>query len=89
MPWKEIPGGHLRGIARRVTPEARALDGALVRLAGPATLALRTDGNGYFGAVDLRPGRYAVALEEEGATVAQSAVDVRAGEVSTLDLVAV
>jgi uncharacterized lipoprotein YddW (UPF0748 family) len=89
MPWKENPGGHLRGIARRVTPEARALDGALVRLAGPVTLALRTDGDGYFGAVDLRPGRYAVALEEEGATLARSAADVRAGEVSTLDLVAV
>jgi uncharacterized lipoprotein YddW (UPF0748 family) len=89
MPWKESPGAHLRGLARRLSPEVQALDGATVRLTGPATATLLTDGSGYFGAAGLRPGRYAVSVESGGATLGQSTADLRAGEVLTLDLIAV
>jgi uncharacterized lipoprotein YddW (UPF0748 family) len=93
MPWKDSPGAHVRGLARRLTPgltsEAQALDGATVRLAGPASIVLQTDGNGYFGAAGLRPGRYTVSVDAAGATVGQSTVELRAGEVLNLDLIAV
>jgi Carboxypeptidase regulatory-like domain len=84
-----------------VEPAGRAdglpLDGATVRLDGPqassgeaagptVTLTLVSDGNGYFGATDLAPGRYAVTVESGRAVLARVPAVVRAGEVLTLDL---
>ena len=55
--------------------------------AGPSvTLTLLSDGNGYFGATDLAPGRYAVTVESGRAVLSRETAVVRAGEVLTLDL---
>ena len=50
-------------------------------------VVVRTDGSGWFGAVDLAPGRYRVQVVEEGATGTSSThVRVRAGEVADVDV---
>ncbi len=93
-------GGEGRGAgpqASALGAEGLPLDGATVRLAGPqassgeaagpsVTLTLLSDGNGYFGATDLAPGRYAVTVESGRAVLAREPAVVRAGEVLTLDL---
>ena len=95
MPWKERATGHLRGTVRRA--DGVPLDGATVRLEGPqaspgeaagptVTLTLVSDGNGYVGATDLAPGRYAVTVESGRAVLSREMAVVRAGEVLTLDL---
>jgi hypothetical protein len=68
-----------------------------VRLAGPqaapgeagataVTLSLVTDGNGFFGATDLAPGRYALTVESGRAVLTRETAVLRAGEVLTLNL---
>jgi uncharacterized lipoprotein YddW (UPF0748 family) len=96
MRWKTDPtAGHLRGV---VTDEAgQVVDtGAitLARLEGPAatgrsTVATTTDGNGYYGGVDLAPGTYQATVTPTGQapwTAACTAV-VTVGRVGRLDLV--
>ena len=56
------------------------------RRATAVTLTLVSDGNGYFGATDLAPGRYAVTVESGRAVLTRETAVVRAGEVLTLDL---
>ena len=57
--WKVAPTlGHMKGEAR---PEGTALDTAVVTIESldtNATKTTATDGNGFFGAVDLAPGKY-------------------------------
>ena len=59
FPWKVAPTlGHMKGEAR---PDGTALDTASVTIENLGTSATRTtatDGNGFFGAVDLTPGSY-------------------------------
>jgi Glycosyl hydrolase-like 10/Carboxypeptidase regulatory-like domain len=85
MSWKLSPRALVRGTA---TLAGQPLDGATVRLEGPAgaALTLQTDGNGYFGAPDLVPGTYTATLQYQGAVVIQTAVDLPGGRVTTLDL---
>ncbi len=60
LTWKVAPTtGHLLGWA--IGP-AGPLDRAIVTLSGPQARTLTTDGNGFFGAVDLLPGTYTVTL---------------------------
>jgi hypothetical protein len=101
MPWKGGAVGHLGGIVRRSGREGLPLDGATVRLEGPqappgeagapsvsVSRSLLTDGNGFFGATDLAPGRYALAVESGRAVLSRETAVLRAGEVLTLDLAA-
>lgn len=61
MPWKDAPGkGHLLG-------RLPGSDGVAVTLAGPVARVLRTDGNGWFGAVGLEPGEARVSAVVGGA----------------------
>lgn len=66
LPWKTEPTvGHLAGWA--IGP-AGPLDRAPVQVTGPVTRTLLTDGNGFFGAVDLPPGDYTVTLPAPAAS---------------------
>lgn len=97
LAWKAAPvTGHLRGTVR---DESGAVvdTGAItaVRAAGAATpgtghteRATATDGNGYFGAVDLAPGPYRVTVTPRGqAPFTGCPAVVEAGTVATLDMV--
>ena len=89
MPWKTDPeGGHLRGIVRS---SGGVLDSAVLGIAsesGDTSIETTSDGNGFYGAIDLVPGDYRVTVTPVGAGASRSlcTVEVRAGEVATLDL---
>jgi uncharacterized lipoprotein YddW (UPF0748 family) len=64
--WKSAPTkGHLMGFAKR--PDGTAIDTGAVTVINADTNAVvrttTTDGNGFFGVVDLTPGRYTVNIE--------------------------
>ncbi len=90
MPWKAAPTtGHLRGTVR--TDEGVPFDQVRVDLYDAETdafIATRyTDGSGWFGFVDLAPGRYKVAVDgsrADGRRVVT--VTVAAGELATATL---
>jgi uncharacterized lipoprotein YddW (UPF0748 family) len=90
MTWKTAPTtGHVGGTARTV--DGTALDGAPVRFLtqhGRELVAVATtDGSGWFGAVDLAPGRYRVELAPGSVEGPNGGwVDVAAGELSHIDL---
>ncbi len=92
MPWKAALEAHVRGTVRRPEPgsegDERPLDGATVRLVGPLTTTVRTDGNGVFGAPSLPPGRYVLTLDLDNIRLGTTTVDLVAGEVLTLEMVA-
>ncbi len=89
MSWKADPQrGHLRGIVRS---SAGVLDSAAIAIAsetGETSVETTSDGNGFYGAVDLAPATYRVTVTPigSGASRSQCSVEVRAGEVATLDL---
>jgi uncharacterized lipoprotein YddW (UPF0748 family) len=74
LPWKVSPtAGHLKGFARGETGAildtvtasiAREEDGA--NPAGRTAWTTKTDGGGFYGAVDLAPGKYHVTLTPPG-----------------------
>lgn len=90
MTWKTEPTrGHLAGTIvdrdgtplDQITVEVRALR------RGQETTTTRTDGSGWFGAVDLAPGRYLVRVDEPGVGGRiVKVVEVSAGEVAPVDL---
>ena len=97
MPWKSVPQvGHVKGVVRdeagavvdagEVTV-ARVGDGE-APAAGRTAVTGRTDGNGFYGGVDLAPGTYEVTVTPAGADAWTAAcrAEVAAGEVATLDL---
>jgi uncharacterized lipoprotein YddW (UPF0748 family) len=97
MPWKSRPQvGHLKGL---VTDEAGApvdagaltlarLDDLTTPTAGRTAVTGATDGNGFYGGVDLAPGTFEVTVTSPGAEpwTAACRADVIAGQVATLDL---
>ncbi|MGH9754704.1 MAG: family 10 glycosylhydrolase [Blastocatellia bacterium] len=88
LAWKASPTvGHLMGFAKRA--DGTPLDTATVRIENLDTHAIRigaTDSGGFYGGVDLTPGRYLVKAEL-GADVLHSCVaTVTAGTVATADL---
>jgi len=83
MPWKEQPAAMMRGTA---TLAGAPMDGAMVRLEGASRVTAETDGNGYFGAVDLPTGAYAVTVTHEGALRWRGSVELIPGRVTTLDV---
>jgi uncharacterized lipoprotein YddW (UPF0748 family) len=63
LPWKANPTvGHLLGWTAGVP--AGPLDRVPVRVSGPVDRTLLTDSTGFFGAVDLPPGDYAITLPQ-------------------------
>jgi uncharacterized lipoprotein YddW (UPF0748 family) len=64
LSWKDTPTlGHLMGTLTPTLPCLPSLDGLTLSLTGPQSRVLATDGNGWFGAVDLPPGDYLLASE--------------------------
>jgi uncharacterized lipoprotein YddW (UPF0748 family) len=87
LAWKASPTlGHLMGFAKRA--DGTPLDTATVTIENLDTRAIRggaTDGGGFYGGVDLIPGRYLVKAEL-GADVLYSCVaTVAPGAVATAD----
>jgi hypothetical protein len=97
MPWKTTPvAGHLMGIVKDET--GAVVDTGAITIARqettdapPATRTTvngATDGNGFYGGVDLAPGTYKVTVVPDGQPAYTTActVDVTAGRVSSFDV---
>lgn len=87
LSWKASPTrGHLMGFARR--PDGSALDSATVTLEEIVTKTRRTtvtDGQGFFGGVDLEPGHYLVKVELGSEVLYAPPVEVKAGGVARVE----
>ncbi len=87
MPWKTSPHrGHLKGFVR-AADDGIGLDGASLELEGAENRNIATDATGFFGAVDLPPGEYRVKVSAPGREPSLAMCIVRAGQVSTQDIV--
>jgi uncharacterized lipoprotein YddW (UPF0748 family) len=90
MTWKtDATTGNVSGTVTLTTGDvADQADVVLHPVDGPGEkVRVRTDGSGWFGAVDLAPGRYRVQVVEEGAEgTASSFVTVSAGTVAEVAL---
>ncbi len=88
LPWKASPAlGHLMGFAKR--PGGTPLDTAKVtieNLDNSARHITATDGGGFFGGVDLTPGRYLVRAELGSESLHSCLISVTAGTVANADL---
>lgn len=84
MPWKDEPSAHVRGVVHAAS--AGFLDGATLRLEGPSSHTLRTDGDGYFGAPALPPGTYTLTLDHRTGVSYHTTVVLPAGRVTALAL---
>jgi uncharacterized lipoprotein YddW (UPF0748 family) len=89
MPWIESPQrGMLAGIASDAA--GNPLDGARIRIRQRGLFVRArhtiTDGNGWFGAVELKPGRYTVRLEGNSAKKSEQQVEISAGRVTRVEL---
>ncbi|GIV98503.1 MAG: hypothetical protein KatS3mg057_3160 [Herpetosiphonaceae bacterium] len=87
MPWKESPAaGQLSGSIHLAVGTSREdADGLVISLAGPEVRMLHSDGNGWFGAVDLQPGSYHATLTDRWGRVYEADVTIRAGAVAQLE----
>jgi uncharacterized lipoprotein YddW (UPF0748 family) len=90
MPWIDRPQtGWIAGIVR--DPDAPT-DTVRVKIKGSGFALFRrakrveTDGNGYFGLTNVKPGRYRVWLEGDDADGSSAEVIVEAGKVARADL---
>lgn len=85
-PWKQAPYGHLLGQA--VNQDGQALSDVRIVLRrgkqGSVVADTVTDGNGYFGVTDLRPGHY--FMEMDRARHRPDRVRVLPGEVTRIQL---
>jgi len=88
LSWKAAPTrGHLMGFAKR--PDGTAVDAATVTIQEVITQATRstvTDGQGFFGGVDLEPGQYLVKIELGPEVFYSCPVNVTAGTVARADV---
>ncbi|MGH9841385.1 MAG: family 10 glycosylhydrolase [Blastocatellia bacterium] len=96
-PWKTNPVvGHLMGVIKNRIGDpidtgevliARIADGT-TPAKGRTSVTTATDGNGFYGGVDLAPGRYRVTISPVGETpyTPDCAVTVFEGQVSAFDL---
>ena len=97
LPWKTNPQvGHLRGVIRDesggivdtgTVTIGRVADGT-TPAAGRTSVATASDGNGFYGGVDLAPGDFRVTVLPVGQAAYTSActVGVAAGRVATFDI---
>jgi uncharacterized lipoprotein YddW (UPF0748 family) len=88
LSWKASPArGHLMGFAKR--PGGTPLDTAKVTIENldrSTIYTTATDGGGFFGGVDLTPGRYLVRAELGAERLHSCLVVVTAGTVANADL---
>ena len=86
FPWKAAPAtGHLMGYARR--PDGTPLDTAAVYVynaEGNLIINTAADGHGFFGAVDIPPGEYAVIIERGPDRRVVTQIQVTVGSVSSV-----
>jgi hypothetical protein len=65
-----------------------SLDGYSLTLNGPTSRQMLSDGNGWFGAVDLPPGTYQLLIEDPSRNVTiQVPVEIAAGAVTEQSIV--
>jgi uncharacterized lipoprotein YddW (UPF0748 family) len=87
LAWKSSPtAGHLMGFAKRA--DGTPLDTATVTIENLDTKATRsgaTDGGGFYGGVDLTPGRYLVKAELGSDILYSCVATVTAGMVASAD----
>lgn len=89
FPWKTAPvKGHLMGIAE--LNDDTPLDTAAVTVTNLDTNTVArtgaTDGGGFYGAVDLEPGKYLAKAVQGANTLYSCAVNVAPGLVTTADM---
>ncbi|MBO0721647.1 MAG: family 10 glycosylhydrolase [Blastocatellia bacterium] len=88
LAWKSSPKlGHLMGFAK--LSDGTPLDTATVtieNLDNSIRYTTATDGGGFYGGVDITPGRYLVIAELGGTRLQSDAVTVTAGTVTKADL---
>jgi len=89
--WKVLPVvGHLSGLVRMGGAPADTAD-VVVEKMGPRTgvgrnrVETRTDGGGFYGALDLEPGEYQVTVTAPGRSL-RGTVKVESGRVARRDL---
>ncbi|MBA4147568.1 MAG: family 10 glycosylhydrolase [Verrucomicrobia bacterium] len=87
MPWKKFPTrGHLKGFVGGGT-STNHLDGASISIKGPVNRSFISDATGFFGSVDLPPGRYTLNASFNGYLSSSTNFSVTAGLVTTRDLI--
>jgi uncharacterized lipoprotein YddW (UPF0748 family) len=80
-------GGYVMGLVR--DSEAHAVDGAEVTISDLTTGTARkiiADGNGFYGAPHLTPGRYRVTARFNGEQLATSLISIEVGHVTNANL---
>ncbi|MGD9404406.1 MAG: family 10 glycosylhydrolase [Anaerolineae bacterium] len=90
LDWKDAPElGHLMGTLIQAFPcPGMSLDGYSLTLNGPTSRQMLSDGNGWFGAVDLPPGTYQLLIEDPSRNVTiQVPVEIAAGAVTEQSIV--
>lgn len=86
MPWKTQPTtGHIKGFV--ISDTGQPLDGATVTINGAANQGRVNDATGFYGFVDLAPGDYTVTASFPGYTSKSRPFTVKAGQVTTVDVV--
>jgi hypothetical protein len=86
MPWKKAPTkGHLKGFVYG-GDKTNALDGATLSLTGPKNRTLVSDATGFFGAVDLPPGDYALVASFTDYRRSTNSLHIEVGKVRTQDI---
>jgi uncharacterized lipoprotein YddW (UPF0748 family) len=83
MPWKMQPKhGHIKGFV--LTPDLTPIDGATVTIrARGKTITRRTDGTGFYAAIDLPPGKVTVHVKVKGVTPQTATAEIAVGTVQT------
>ena len=87
LPWKSHPTkGHLMGFVYGASGEI--LDGAKVTLHGVVDRIVKTDATGFYGAVDLPPGKYEASAAFGGDEIKISTpVEIKMGVVASQKLI--
>src|SRR6266511_993407 len=97
LSWKENPRvGHVRGIVRDETGALIDTGGVTISrladattpLSGRTSISTASDGNGYYGGVDLAPGEFTVTVSPVGQAPYTTActIAVTEGRVATFDI---
>lgn len=87
MPWKETPRrGHLRGFVMDASSHS-GMDRATIALTGPLSKTLESDATGFFGSVDLPPGKYQIQATAWNRKPNPTMVSITPGTVATVNFI--
>lgn len=87
MPWKVDPQrAHMMGTVRHALATDAVVDGARIALSGPVARLLTSDGTGFFGAVDLPPGRYTLTISSPGLGTQRRTLDLVGAAVAQVEI---